>query len=61
MFFLLVISIISRNYKPENYYYFHACIDIPLALYYSKQLHFLKKLATFYMWNVNHNNDGMAM
>ena len=31
--FLLVLGIVSRNYKSRHYFYFNACIDIPLDLH----------------------------
>ena len=42
----------------DNYYYFHACIAIALALMKIIAI-LLQKLATVYVWNVKQKDDGM--
>ena len=50
---LLVETIIA-----DNYYYFHACIAIALALMKIIAI-LLQELAIFYVWNVKQKDDGM--
>ena len=50
MLFLGIIRVESTKW--ENYYYLVECVNIPLALYWSEQLHHFEKKAILYTWNV---------